>query len=434
MMTNTGVPHCRRTSAHARALFLVLTLGAYFDGVAHAQSAPMTLTSALQSATERSAAMGAAQAAVRAGSQAAIKAGTLPNPMLKAGVDNLPINGPQRFTIGQDFMTMRSIGIEQEWVAPEKRRLRESLANRMVDRERAEYLAQLANVRQQTAEAWLSAVYAKKTVALRQELVEHMNHELAATRASYRGAKGVAGDVAQAELMLAQTQDQLAKARQLSQSALIALSRWTAGPVADVAGEPPAPESGVARLSDEQLNDVQPALIAARSAISAADADTEVARSERSPNWSWELSYQQRGGAYSNMVSIGVTIPLPLNRKNREDRDVSEKAELATKARLMFEETQREVESQIRDLTLKLSSGRERIASLDESLLPAAERRVQLADAAYRSGAGTLADTFSARRLQLEQRLQVLDLQREVSLDWAQLEFQVIPPAMAVGQ
>jgi len=401
---------------------------------AHAQEAPVTLDAALQSATDRSAAMGAAQASVRASSEASVRAGQLPDPILKAGVDNLPVNGPQRFTIGQDFMTMRRIGIEQEWVSGDKRRLRSALANDVVDRERAGYLAQLVNTRQQTATAWLNAVYAKKAVSLQQELVDHMTHELEATKASYRGAKATAADVTLAQAMLAQTKDQLLKARQTLQTALIGLSRWTATPVSDVTGEPPAPQSYVSSLPPEELSQVQPVLVAASRDIAVADADTAVANSNRTPNWTWEVAYQQRGGGFSNMVSVGVSIPLPIHRKNYQDRDAAEKAELGTKARLMYEDAQRQVEADIRTQSATLASGRERIANLIHSLLPAADQRVQLAAAAYRAGTGSLADTFAARRAQLDAELQVLDLQRDVSQTWAQLEYQVVPASMSVSQ
>lgn len=402
-------------------------------GVAHAQQAPFTLDAALQSASEHSASMQAAQASVRASSEAAVKAGQLPDPMLRAGIDNLPVNGSQRFTVGQDFMTMRRIGIAQEWVSRDKRQLRSALASEVVRRERAGYLVQLANVRQQTATAWLDAVYAKQALALQQALLDHMRHELAATKASYRGAKASAADVVQAQAMLAQTEDQALKAQQVYQTALIGLSRWTAVPVSDVTGEPPAPESFVSSLPPDELRISQPTLVAAADEIAVAQADTAVASSERRPNWTWELAYQQRGGAYSNMVSIGVTIPLPLNRKNRQDRDVAEKAELATKARLMYEDALRQVEADIRAQSATLASGRTRIANLSRSFLPAADQRVQLADAAYRAGTGSLADTFSARRAQLEAQIQVLDLKREVSQTWAQLEYQVVPPTMAAA-
>ncbi|WP_175830101.1 TolC family protein [Burkholderia cepacia] len=430
MSFHPGTPLARRARRRAPMLWAALLVA----GAAHAQQPSFTLDAALQSATDHSASMQAAQASVRASSEAAVKAGQLPDPMLKAGIDNLPVNGGQRFTVGQDFMTMRRIGIEQEWVSGDKRRLRSALANEQVGRERAGYLAQLASVRQQTATAWLNAVYAKQALALQQALLDHMNHEFDATKASYRGAKASAADVVQARAMLAQTQDQWLKARQVYQTALIALSRWTAVPASDVTGTPPAPESFVSSLPPDELRVSQPALITAADDIAVAEADTAVANSERRPNWTWEVAYQQRGGAYSNMVSVGVTIPLPLNRRNRQNRDVAEKAELATKARLMYEDTLRQVQADIRTQSETLASGRERIANLSASLLPAADQRVQLANAAYRAGTGSLADTFAARRAQLDAQLQVLDLRRDVSQTWAQLEYQVVPSTMAAAQ
>ncbi|WP_087645411.1 TolC family protein [Caballeronia choica] len=426
-----GAPSYRRAPMRARSLFAALILA---SAAARAQEAPVTLDAALQSSTDRSSTMGAALASVRASSEAAVRAGQLPDPTLKAGVDNLPVTGQQKLTIGQDFMTMRRIGIEQEWVSSDKRQLQSALANDVVDRERAGYLGQLANTRQQTATAWLSAVYAKKAVSLQQRLVDHMTHELDATRASYRGAKATAADVTQAHAMLAQTRDQLLKAQQTLQTALIGLSRWTATSVSDVTGEPPAPQSYVSSLPPEELSQVQPVLIAASRDIAVADADTAVANSNRSPNWTWGVAYQQRGGAYSNMVSVGVSIPLPINRKNLQNRDAAEKAELGTKARLMYEDAQRQVEADIRAQSATLASGRERIANLTDSLLPAAGQRVRLAAAAYRAGTGSLADTFAARRSQLDAELQVLDLRRDVSQTWAQLEYQVVPTSMSVGQ
>ncbi|VBB15793.1 TolC family protein [Burkholderia stabilis] len=423
-------PRMRRACRRAPVLWAALLAA----GAAHAQQSPFTLDAALQSATDHSASMQAAQASVRASSEAAVKAGQLPDPMLKAGIDNLPVNGGQRFTVGQDFMTMRRIGIEQEWVSGDKRRLRSALADEQVGRERAGYLVQLADVRRQTATAWLDAIYAKQALALQQALLDHMHHELDATQASYRGAKASAGDVVQTRAMLAQTQDQVLKAQQSYRTALIALGRWTAAPVADVAGTPPAPESFVSSLPPDELRLSQPALVAASNDIAVAEADTAVANSERSPNWTWEIAYQQRGGAYSNMVSVGVTIPLPINRKNRQNRDVAEKAELATKARLMYEDTLRQVQADIRTQSETLASGRARIANLSASLLPAADQRVQLANAAYRAGTGSLADTFAARRAQLDAQLQVLDLRRDVSQTWAQLEYQVVPATLAAAQ
>nr|WP_240702346.1 TolC family protein [Trinickia terrae] len=395
----------------------------------------MTLDEALQVAESRSSSIQASQAAVRGDSAVVVKAGQLPNPTLKLSVEDLPINGPQAFTIGRDDFTMRGIGIEQEWVSPSKRRLRTVLANRTVDQDRSTYLEKLAGVRQQTAMAWLNAVYAKKAVALDKALADHLNGELAARQASYRGAQGTASDIAQARLALGNARDALIDAQQDEKAALIELSRWTAaGNVLHVADEPPSLESQVPGMGAEQLAQVHPALIAGRAAISVADAATEVARSDRSPNWTWGLTYFKRGGNFSDYVSFGVSIPLPINRKNLEDRDLEQKSEMGTQARLNYEDTERQVMADIQSLAAKLASGRERLANLQQTVLPAAEQKVQLANAAYRSGAGTLADAFEARHMQLETQLQVLNVERQVSLIWAGLEYQVLPPDMIASQ
>jgi len=407
-----------------------------FPSLLYAQSVPTRLSfdAALQAATTNSASIQAAQASIRASEQAAVKAAQLPDPMLKVGIDNVPINGPQRFTAGQDSMTMRRIGIEQEWVSGEKRQLRAAWANELVGREHASSLMQLANVREQTAMAWLNAHYAQAKLALQQALLDHMQHELAATTASYRGAKASAMDVVQAQALLAQAQDQTLKAEQLYQASLIDLSRWSVTPVSEVIGEPPALVSSVPSLSLDDLRRLQPTLIAADGDIAVADAGVAVAKSNRNPNWTWGVTYQQRGGAYSNMVSVGVSIPLTFNHRDNQDRDTAERAELGTKARLTYRDELQQIQADIRNQGLLLESGRERIANLNQSLVPAAKRRVELTDAAYRAATGSLADTFAARRAQLDAQLQVLDLERETAQIWARLEYQVVPASMATDR
>ncbi|MGF6245184.1 outer membrane protein TolC [Paraburkholderia sp. GAS38] len=433
MLSIIGTPVSRRAWTRTCAVFVAFGLLA--GRAAHAQDAGLTLDEALQIATLRSPSIQAAQASVRGSSDVVVKAGQLPNPTLNLSVQDLPINGPNAFTIGQDNFTMRGIGIQQEWVSPAKRRLQTTLADRAVQRDQSTYLEKVAEVRQQTAMAWLNAIYAKKAVALSQALVDHLGQELAARQASYRGAKGTAVDVAQANLTLGNARDELINAQQDEKTALIALSRWTAaGNVLDVAGNPPELASPVSSLSVEQLAQVQPSLIAARAAISLADADTDVSRSNRNPNWTWGLTYFKSGGHFPDYVSVGVSIPLPIHRGNVEDRDVEQKSEMGTQARLTYEDTERRVVADIQSLTAKLAGGRERLANAKQTVLPAAEQKVQLANAAYRSGAGTLSDALDARHTQLEADLQVLNLERDVSLVWAQLEYQVLPPDMTSGQ
>ena len=90
------------------------------------------------------------------------------------------------------------------------------------------------------------------------------------------------------------------------------------------------------------------------------------------------------------------------------------------------------MQADIRTQSATLASGRARIANLGDALLPAADQRVQLANAAYRAGTGSLADTFAARA-QLDAQLQVLDLRREVSQTGA-ARIPVVPSTLAAAQ
>src|ERR1700744_5241980 len=200
MLPNIGTPGSWRAWGHSRAVFFALSISA--GSAAHAQDAGMTLDQALQIATSNSSSIQASQAAVRGTSDVVVKAGQLPNPTLNLSLQDLPINGRNAFTIGQDSFTMRGVGIQQEWVSTDKRRLQTTLANRAVERDKSTYLETVANVRQQTAMAWLSAIYAKKAVDLNQALVDHLGQELSAREASYRGANVTATDFAQARVTL----------------------------------------------------------------------------------------------------------------------------------------------------------------------------------------------------------------------------------------
>lgn len=78
---------------------ILCALLALASTTAYGQNDGLTLDTAIYQATNRSAAIQASQSSVLASTHAAVKADQLPDPMLKAGVDNLPINGPDRYSL-----------------------------------------------------------------------------------------------------------------------------------------------------------------------------------------------------------------------------------------------------------------------------------------------------------------------------------------------
>ena len=206
------------------SVLLALLLGV---NVVHAQSNELTFDAALQLALQHSSLTQAAEASVQASREVAVKADQLPDPMLKLGIDNVPVSGPDRFSTTRDFMTMRRVGIEQQWVSAEKRAARSQRAQRAVEMERGNALSTLAQVREETAQAWIRVFYKQRALALYRAIEHETVADLKAIQAAHRGAKGNAADVIQVQLALSQAQDATRKNEQELNNARLGLSRWT---------------------------------------------------------------------------------------------------------------------------------------------------------------------------------------------------------------
>src|SRR4051812_30414779 len=88
-------------------------------------AAPLSLDQAIDLAVQRSRLTVSARAGATSAAEMARAAGQQPDPMLNVGIDNLPVTGPDRFDTGTEDMTMKRIGVSQEWVSAEKRGARE---------------------------------------------------------------------------------------------------------------------------------------------------------------------------------------------------------------------------------------------------------------------------------------------------------------------
>ena len=75
--------------------------------------AALDFAQALSIAQQRSRQIAAQDAAITSAREMAVAAGQRPDPVLKVGINNLPVNGPDRFSLTSDFMTMRSVGVLQ---------------------------------------------------------------------------------------------------------------------------------------------------------------------------------------------------------------------------------------------------------------------------------------------------------------------------------
>lgn len=391
---------------------------------AFAAEGALTLADAQRRAVERSRQVAAKDYAVTATREMAVAASQLPDPVLKAGIDNLPINGPDRFSVTNDFMTMRRIGVMQEITRGDKRRFRSQRFEREAEKGLAEKAMTIAAIQRDTALAWLDLYYAQTAAEVVAEEGAQAKLEVQAAEGAYRSGRGTQADVFAARSAVAAFEDRASEIERRVRNAKTILDRWI-GEAADLplAGQPAtdAIRLDPATLDTQLAHHPQIAVLSKQEEIATAEA--KLAQANKQADWSLELAYQQRGPAFSNMVSVGVSIPLQWDQKNRQDREVSSKLAMMELARAEREETLREHVAQTRAMINEWQNGKERRMRYERELIPLAKERTMAAITAYRGGKASLAEVLMSRRNEIDVRLQALQLEAETARLWAQLNY-----------
>jgi outer membrane protein TolC len=411
---------CRATLGPA-TLAVLLGLGAM-----QAHAAPLTLDDALRLAQERSRQLPAQDASATAARHMAVAAGQRPDPVLKAGITNLPVNGQDRFSLTNDFMTMRSVGVMQEFTRKDKLDSRSARFERQAEVAEAGRELALAALQRDTAIAWLDRLFQER---MRDVLVTQRDEarlQIEAADAAYRGGRGSQADVFAARSAVGQIEDRIAQTERQIATAQTQLARWVGPAATEVLGQAPALEA--VRLRDADL-DAQLAhhpqieILVKQEAVARAEAD--MAQADKKADVSVELMYSQRGPAYSNMVSLNVSIPLQWDQANRQDRELAAKLAAVDQSRAEREEATRTHVAEVLAMLQEWRSDRERLTRYDSSLIPLAVERSRAALAGYRGGSGALNGVLESRRAEIDTRIDRLRLEMDAARLWAQLSYLV---------
>jgi outer membrane protein TolC len=392
----------------------------------HNTGMPLAFDQALHLAQDRSRQLAAQDSATAAARQMALAASQRPDPVLKFGINNLPVDGRDRFSLTRDFMTMQSVGVMQEFTREDKRVARASRLEREAEAGEAGRAMALATLQRDTAVAWLDRYYQERMLALLQSQRDEARLQVEAAEAGYRGGRGSQADVFVARAALAQMEDRIAQAELQVATARTTLSRW----VGEAANRPLGAEPGTGNvpLHHTNLADLtnqlagHPEIVLMSKQEEMAQADAEIARANKQADWSAEFMVSHRP-SYSNMVSFNVSVPLQWDQHDRQDRDLAAKLAIADQMRAQREEATREHLAQTQTTLQAWQSGRERLARYDSTLIPLAAERTQATLAAYRGGTAPLNAVLEARRMDIDTRMERLRLEMETARLWAQLNF-----------
>jgi outer membrane protein TolC len=410
-----------RTPFHKLALCLVLCSGAT---ATFAFDQPLSLAQAQQLAIKRSQQLSGQDHAISAAHEMAIAARQLPDPTFKFGVDNLPLAGTDRFSLGNDFMTMRRLGLMQEITRSEKLKYRSDQFEISAQKTQAEKSLNIASIQRDAALAWLERYYTERQITLVDAQLKQTRLELQAAQSAYKGARVSHAEVLMAESAVALMEDRQIELQAQLSKAKTQLSRWvgTAGnmPLA----EPPGLSKqalDTSDLSQQLAQHPQLKILAKQEQL--ANAEASLARANQKSDWSVELSYQQRGAAYPNMISVGISLPLQWDQGKRQNRELSAKLSMAAQAGAEHEEALRMLVAETQNTLSEWRSKRERLARFQDKLLPLAQQRSAASLAAYRGGKLSLTELLATQRNEIETRLQSLQLEADAAKLWVGLQF-----------
>jgi len=327
-------------------------------------------------------------------------AGAWADPMLMAGIQNLPLSGDATMT-GPEPMTMKMFGVSQTLPYPGKTSLRARVARSEVDAAEARVAGARRELRRDVLDAYYDLVAARMLLSIVDRQQEVANGVIPATQARY-----ISGSVPQSDVLKARNEAAaLAEERNtLIQEERTALARLNAA--LDQSSVTPLPTDSViaAGTTLASLDSLQalalvanPRLVERRAMIAARVARADLARRERLPDFDVSLQYGQRD-RLPDMITALVSVPLPIQRRKKQDVEaraaqldvVSAEADLRAEGNAVL--------SQVARLHATIERHAANLALLDRVMLPQARATFASASTVFQSGRGELLGVLDAMR------------------------------------
>lgn len=402
----------RKLIAFAFPLAVAVPLGA----------TPLSFEQALSLSTQGAPTLASAQAKVDAARAATAPAGELPDPKLALGVENLPIGGPDRYSLTGDFMTMQRIAYMQDVPNRGKRDARVAVAQAKVKQAESAQQLSMVSVRRETAMAWIRRYALEQQIALFDGLFRQNKLLESAVQAQLASGRGSITDVLMPRQEAAMLSERLDELQAQRAQAIATLQRWigtAAGEALD--GAPPSWSLDREALTHRVQGHPDVNLLSSMGLV--LDAELKEAQAAKKPDWGVELAYQRRGEQFGDMVSFKVTFDLPTAPAKRQDPLIAakqlEQIGLDAELELVRREHLQELDTEWAELE-RLNLAVERNQTV---LQPLMRDKVALTLSAYQAGKGSLVEHLNARRESLETQLRLLVLQGERQVLSARLHF-----------
>lgn len=394
---------------------ILLSAGLVLVLPAALQAEPLTFDAALERATVDAPSLRGRAAGVSAAQAAAIAADRLPDPTLEIGIRDFPVTGLDAGYLNRDNFTMTTIGVSQQFVNPAKRNARAARASAEIGIAEAGALVEGRSVRLQTALAWVDLYYAEKRLAQLTLLDASLGDLQATVTARLASGSARPSQALEPDQLRAQVNDRRAELSANVAKAHATLARFTGDPNPEVSGAPP--ELMVDRTKLLAGVAALPSLRAMNAQTVAADADTQLARADKRPDWKVSASYGRREPNYGDLVSVGVSIDLPFFSRRRQDPKIAAAASEAERVRFDRIAAEREVLAALDSDLADHLMHHQRLENARNTLVPLTRRQAELDMASYAAGKLDLGSALLSSLALAEAEIDALAREADVARD-----------------
>ena len=408
---------CQKRSWPLAGTVIKLALDKYWSlivlgSLATASRADLDIDETLRLALADDPVIAARQARSQAYSDNAVADGQLPDPTLKTGLYNLPLDD---FELDEEPTTQLRLGLVQSFPRGRTRHFR---------RERSEWLAASEAAAAESAELQLVRdvrnsflelyyqVLAERIVTDARELFAQL---VDITRSHYASGRVSQQDVLRSSLELSRLDDRRTQIRTAAEQRRTELAKWIGDaallPVSTTfPGLPLLPAKPVI---EDALTE-HPVIRQEMSKLEAENRAVRIAREQYKPGWSAGLEYRKRfgddpdGSDRADMMAAMVSLDLPLFPKNRQDRRLAASLQQAGAIQLSLDDRLRELQRMLETDYANWTRLGERAALYDSQLLQQAAANARASLKAYRSGVTEFNTLMRARIADLDVRLEAL--------------------------
>jgi outer membrane protein TolC len=371
--------------------------------------ADLDLTEALRLALADDPVIMASEARARALGDVAVADGQLPDPKLKTGIWNLPLDD---FDVSREPTTQWRLGVNQAFPRGDTLQYKQQQSEWMARAEQANTGVTTRKLIRDVRKSFLELYYQiqaerviSETRALFAQLVD-------ITLAHYATGRVSQQDVLRASLELSRLDDRTTRIRNEADKGRAALMKWI-GDAASLPIDSNFPELPAlpAREAIEAALPEHPVIRAETAKLEASNRKISIAREQYKPGWSAGLEYRKRFGENPNgddradMMAAMVTVELPLFPKKRQDKRLSASIQQAESVQLIRDDKLRELKRMLDADYANWQRLGERATLYESQLLRESTANAQASLNAYQSGVTEFTTLMRARITDLDVHL-----------------------------